>query len=626
LSSRITHSKLGEIQTAVADYWADKSSASRTPLSLWMADVTLRFAREALKRGNPQVKDSNLHTLWRILDQAAKINLPEMPPWFAYLEAALHMSERMLGAQLSEARRQRAHFSIETNRLRGQPCGAYATPHFIVETVLSDVFATVKSDRRLSMLDLSVEAGHFPVSVVAHAPQGCRISFYGLDRDPVALKLTHKMFSFATKQSQSAGKTLSLSCRDSLLDPLPTSWPTLFDVVVGNPPWAGTKNSYNRAIKGVFAPWLSHNFDLYLAFILRASQYVKPGGILAFVVPSTLLFNDSALHVREHILEHYDVLSMRLFPRRSFIEVPCLIPIAMVLTKKSGLPTTRTKTLIEYHPHKLGGRFRPRTSSRTFAPAYWRKDPMKCFHPLVGSQYSVYLKHFESLPRLSEVGLVLGAAKLETTNTVQLKTNFSGFHARDIRAFHACRRSCRIYKTNESCFACGPAAEHLGARKVVFQNFRYMTHEKRLVAAAIGPGDYGVSTAAQFIPYEEKFADFYAALLNSSVINSWFKLGDVSRSIKLALVRNIPVSLEEGLMLEIGRVAARARAALCALHDRLDLCPVSGRELLCHGPNHDVYLELHEGQRRMEHLFCELYGLSAKQRRLANSISDMRVF
>jgi hypothetical protein len=592
-----------------------------------MADVTLRFATQALNREDLIIKDPNLLTLWKVLDQAAQVNQTQQPLWFAYLEAALHMSERMLGAQLSKVPGQKPCIAIETPRLRGKPCGAYSTPHFIVHAVLSDIFATNNGSKRLNMLDLSVEGGHFPISVVAHTPPDAEINFYAVDRDPIAIRLTNKLFSFAAEHSRSEAKELFSTCRDSLLDVLPSEWPSSFDVVLGNPPWAGSKNSYNRTIKDAFAPWLSHNFDLYLAFILRASQYVKPGGTLAFVVPSTLLFNDSAVRIREHLLENYDVISMRLFPRRSFIEVPCLIPIAMVLVKKNGAQSTKKKkTLIEYHPHPLGGRLRPRTTSLSFAPEIWRKDPMKSFHPIVGPQYSAYLRHFASLPRLSEQGLVLSPAKFETNNTVPLKSPFRGFHARDVRIFHACGRNCHLYEINAQYFAAPPDPAHLRARKVVFQNFRYMTHERRLVAAAIGPDEYGVSTAAQFIPHLGGLTDFYAALLNSSIVNSWFKLADVSRSIKVALVRNIPVALDSDLVREIGEIAAQTRKALSSLHDQLDQCPNSTREDQHRGRDHDVFLEFRHNLDRMEALFVDLYKLSDKQKRMATTLSTTRVF
>jgi hypothetical protein len=317
---------------------------------------------------------------------------------------------------------------------------------------------------------------------------------------------------------------------------------------------------------------------------------------------------------------------MRLFPRRSFIEVPCLIPIAMVLTKNNGAEATKKKTLIEYHPHPLGGRLRPRTTSRSFAPEIWRKDPMKSFHPIARPQYSAYVRHFASLPRLSEQGLVLGSAKLEAKNTVPLKLPFRGFHARDIRIFHACQRNCRVYEINTQCFAVPPDLARLRARKVVFQNFRYMTHERRLVAAAIGPNEYGVSTAAQFIPYEERLTDFYTALLNSSVVNSWFKLADVSRSIKLALVRNIPVALDNDLVREIDETAARTRTALSSLHDRQKQCPHTTPGDQYRGRDREVYLEFRHNLGRMDSLFFDLYKLSDKQRRMATTLAESRVF
>ena len=625
MSSRVTHSRLGEIHAAVAEYWSRTPSHSQKSLSLWIADVTLNFARHAINNTPPRIEDANLAMLRQVLDEGALSNSCDVPLWFAYLETVLHMSERMLGARVVKSRSSSYPVKIEPLRLRGQPCGTYSTPHFIVDSVLKDVFTLGCSTKELDMLDLSVEAGHFPVSVAAYVPNRAKIKFYGVDRDPIALRLTRKLFTFAGENVEAGETSLFLSCRDSLLDPLPSRWPKQFDVVLGNPPWAGSRNGDNRRIKDAFAPRLSHNFDLYLAFILRAGQYVKPGGTLAFVIPSTLLFNDSAQSTREYILEHFDVVSIRLFPRRSFIEVPCLIPISIVLSKKREVHTPPCKTLIAYHPHKLGGALRPRTSSLSYVTRYWLKDPMRRFHPLVGPQYERYLNHFEAMARLNDFGLVLGAAKLENVNTVSLKTAFLGFHARDIRTFHACGRDCKTYKTNGFYFVKAPMDCHVKAKKVVFQSLRYMTHEKRLVAATIGPGEYGVSTAAQFVPHEQLYTDFYTALLNSSVINSWFKLRDVSRAIKLAHVRDIPVVFDLGLVQEINKISNQCRAIYSIHHNKFEKCDLD-QETPTLGNETTLVTELLQSFERIDQLIFDLYGLSAKQRRLAKEIAKMRVF
>ena len=307
LSSRVTHSRLSQIHTATAEYWNRTPLRDQKSLPLWIADVTLEFARQAIDNSSPSLDDTSLAALWRVLDEGARSNSSDMPLWFAYLETALHMSERMLGARLSKSNSGSIPVRIEELRLRGRPCGAYSTPHFIVDAVLEDVFGTLCTAGELDFLDLSVEAGHFPVSIAAH-PDRARINFFAVDRDPIALRLTRKLFAFASEHAVQGRTKLSLSCRDSLLEALPSRWPKQFDVVLGNPPWAGSRNAYNRSIKDAFTPLLTHNFDLYLAFILRAGQYVKPGGTLAFVIPSTLLFNDSAQSTREYILEHFDVV------------------------------------------------------------------------------------------------------------------------------------------------------------------------------------------------------------------------------------------------------------------------------------------------------------------------------
>lgn len=80
-----------------------------------------------------------------------------------------------------------------------------------------------------------------------------------------------------------------------------------FDCVIGNPPYlfltqldAGQKQYFFREYTTV-----SYRFDIYGVFIEEAlRRLVRPGGYLSFIIPHTILSNDSFEKLRRYILEN----------------------------------------------------------------------------------------------------------------------------------------------------------------------------------------------------------------------------------------------------------------------------------------------------------------------------------
>src|SRR5260370_33542428 len=99
---------------------------------------------------------------------------------------------------------------------------------------------------------------------------------------------------------------------------------------------------------------------MYLAFMLRAHALLRPGGYLAYVVPSGFLFNCTAAPIRRLLLEQYEILSLTTYPQRSFIEVPCIIPISFLARKKERRDKRVLFTKIRNEHTGLGGPYRRR--------------------------------------------------------------------------------------------------------------------------------------------------------------------------------------------------------------------------------------------------------------------------
>lgn len=107
----------------------------------------------------------------------------------------------------------------------------------------------------LALLDRLVEAGHDPAHVVDHM-------LYGVDRDPVQVRVAQRAFGLAT------GVSANIYCEDSLTK----EWTMKFDAIVTNPPYQRDNNGAKR-------------WTLWEEFVKKA---MTQADAVAMVVPQSL--------------------------------------------------------------------------------------------------------------------------------------------------------------------------------------------------------------------------------------------------------------------------------------------------------------------------------------------------
>jgi hypothetical protein len=92
--------------------------------------------------------------------------------------------------------------------------------------------------------------------------------------------------------------------------------PAVFDAVIGNPPYISYRHLTNQdkivnalatADKSIAMPKFSGKSDAYLWFIVHATQFLKNGGRLSFVVSSAILFADYGIPLVRFIGHHYRI-------------------------------------------------------------------------------------------------------------------------------------------------------------------------------------------------------------------------------------------------------------------------------------------------------------------------------
>ncbi|HTL66655.1 MAG TPA: N-6 DNA methylase [Lacunisphaera sp.] len=548
------------------------------------------------------------------------------PSWAAKAEAVLHLTERLLGFARSErARVVNPQRGPNGYRNRGIACGTYSTPDFISDEMCKDLLRELErtANREHTVLDLSLEAGNYPLALLMQRRRP-RISMFGMDRDREAISLARIIVGFALRQENDPDFKFSASLQDSIWSDLPRHWPRQFDAVIGNPPWKTRHPIDCPRLLDTYRTYLTGQFDVYLAFMLRAHGLLKEGGLLSMVVPGTFLFNRNAEAVRRMFLEHYDLVSLTLYPRRAFVELPSVAPIAFVFRKKNGAGVRARSTRISYSGGSLGGLLRPQLSRR-IAPGIWLKLPAHVFHPLAGRD-SLFLISLEGDHRLSHAGEIACGLRLRHGGTARVAETFAGIFARDIRPFHACQRHAVWYKRGSAPFDRDPRSELISCEKILFQDVRCMTLARRLVAARSGPQTMGVSTASAFVPRDPRRIGFYEALLNSEFANAWYKLRDVHRCIKLCILTEFPVVDDETRWSRIAELGEELRHIRQTQHRYLPSCSVARESEVFEQKFPKLSQRAGLVQVQLDTEVYSLYELSKSQRRVAHQLSQQRVF
>jgi hypothetical protein len=546
--------------------------------------------------------------------------------------AVLHFAERTLGlrrpASKGGTRTQAVGgVTFAEGRNRARACGTYSTPDFIVDSMLTDLFSALKTSepRIADILDLSLEGGHFALGTKRVAPQRQKVRFHGVDQDPVAIELAVRILRFESKGDRSYDFLFKSACQDSLLNPLPRGWPLQYDAVIGNPPWTVRKWNESNVLRKKFWPFLRGHYDLYLAFMLRAHSLLKPGGFLSYVVPSGFLFNCTAGPVRRLLLEEYDILSLTMFPQRSFIEVPCIIPVSFLARRREPHQKNVAFTTIRNIEVGLGGPHRPHSCSRVRVAEIWKRLPDCGMNPVIRKENEFLVSGLQGT-ELEKFGKVSSGARLGRTNQHCSLSRFKALHACDLRPFHACFRRGDLFAKDDAAFDRSPDQDAIDSHKVVFQELRYMTHRQRLVAAVAGPGTLAVSTAGFFLPANSGDSLFFAALLNSALANAWYKVRDLNRAIKISYLRQLPVREHPKTWRSISVLAMECVSLRTFFHKRMNSCTLKEEASRLSVRFPEEWCRLVEHQREIDQKIFELYEISKARREAILRLTATRVF
>jgi hypothetical protein len=552
---------------------------------------------------------------------------PDKPVWLIKAEIVLHISERLLGKSGQEERWGRSLAKqVRVHRVRQRECGTYSTPNYVADALFDCVIGELRgsglkpSSRPKKIVDLSMEAGHFPLVALARGGQ-LPIDIIGFDRDPEAIGLATTLINRAARGARPQSIKFKARLGDSVKAPVPRMLARKVDAVVGNPPWKTIHPTDESELRHQYAPMLYGRYDVYLAFILRADALLRPGGIMGFVLPSAFLYNDNAARVRAFLLEHYDTVSLYVYPRRTFVELPSVAPIVIVLRKKQPDRPRRRLTTIAIH-RSLQELSAPESIRRIDVASSWSAHHLKAFSH-INLQTRVWAGISERTT-LAELGAFSSGAHLSSRRRVRTPIEFSGVSAKSLTQFHICDRRIARFRAGEGAFERAPPLKYLPSPKVFFQTVRCVSLATRLVAAAGGAGQLACSTAAMFVPARGQDVNFVAGLLNSTLANAWYKSNDHNHAIKISVLERLEIPLDEPLWGKVAALVKQIEGYRACRRTKAGRCEALGqlqRPPLCENDRARYAWELY---RQLDDLVFDLYKIPRAERARLSALSGLR--
>jgi Eco57I restriction-modification methylase len=338
-----------------------------------------------------------------------------------------------------------------------------------------------------------------------------------------------------------------------------------FDVVIGNPPYdvlASEELGYDVSEDlqfyrdtQIFEPAIRGKTNLYKLFICRGVGLLSDGGRFSLIVPMPLLGDDQAAGVRRLLLDKTRLVAIEAFPQkddshnRVFPEAKLATTIFVTKSRPEDMPFT-----IRTHNGRI---IEEGSSSLVVTPKQLLAfDPVNTIIPTCTQRDWDIAVRIVTNPDTKRLGDYCRAFQGEINETIDGKRGFISENSTDgpqiLRGSTICLYVVRdpsqgepIYLRKAKFLAGKPdsvKARHFEQRRVGWQESSPQNNFRRIIAALIPEGEF-CNHLINYIPKKESTFDLglVLALLNSRIMEWYFRLGSTNAHVSHYQIHNLPV-------------------------------------------------------------------------------------
>lgn len=415
--------------------------------------------------------------------------------------------------------------------------GQFFTPESLVGELLDETGIIKDSGR---VLDPACGDGAFLVPAARRRQSlGAPVNlgdFYGYDIDPTSLLICLGRLLAAFPHSGLPG----LECRNFLREPPGP----LFDVVLGNPPYkVNLEDDLKELLRQRFETAEGEK-DVYTFFLEGAVKALVPGGSLCLLTSHTYLVNHQCRLIRAFLFGKYAARRLFLLPPAFFPTARGVLPVVLEL-QKQPFDDRPVQLYDDYQPSRGWNSRRKGDARELLQPTGLRRllgDPR---WRLLFEKMETGTRRLGDIARIG-VGIQESTVRAETISRFVTETWQPGYEkvlkGKEISAFAIHWEGKFLNYGPHLTYAGNPTL--FRGQKILYQNIRHESLPVRLVATLDSQGFFPKNSLSYIVEPDPPFAlEYLVALLNSPIVNCWFREQYFSFHITVTQVRTIPIPL-----------------------------------------------------------------------------------
>jgi len=307
---------------------------------------------------------------------------------FSAIEADVlgNIYEQYLGHLLKKSEKRA---KLTENHAHRKEQGIYYTPTYIVDYIVKNTLGELLKDKKIDaekirVLDPACGSGSFLIKAYdvlneyyakhdknysqtqmdfeTGLPYTSRVkilknNIFGVDLDRQAVEIAqlNLLLKIAEKGQRLPLLQENIKCGNSLIDDPAIAgdkafkweeeFPEVmkeggFDIVIGNPPYVDIKQLDPKIVKYLFKNYntVENRMNLYSTFVEKSLSLLKEGGYFGFIIPNSILYNESYTKIRKLLLVNTNLKKIVRLPDDVFggVKIETVILIYKKTQKKKS--------------------------------------------------------------------------------------------------------------------------------------------------------------------------------------------------------------------------------------------------------------------------------------------------
>ncbi|MFM7877823.1 MAG: Eco57I restriction-modification methylase domain-containing protein [Microcystis panniformis] len=382
-----------------------------------------------------------------------------------------------------------------------------------------------------------------------------------------------------------------------------------FDVIIGNPPYGVKFKEMEKSFYKTKYPISSQGkIDSFKLFYERAYQLLKSQYYQCYIAPNTFLYNTQSESLRSFLIQNTHIIKAIELRKNIFEDAPDVVTVINISQYIKPKKDSTTSAMVAYPDYKYNNLYDDEWEIIQEIPySIFINDREKKINLRRKLILDEIINNMNKFRKLGELFQLKQGTKpygdKEKKNTDLLSNNQidqswePAINGRNIAPYSIVFENLYVKRSKEL-HSCLPK-EIVDSEKIYFQRMRKISLFPRIVACYDRDGIHGLYTCS--VIYKNNLntvnldLKYLLGILNSHLINIWYKNFDTDLEIKLVSVKSIPVR----------EISQEQQQPIIVLVDQILTAKKSN-------PKADTS----ELEKEIDKIVYELYGLSEEEIRI----------